>query len=285
MSQLLGLFLFCFVNAVSFCQQTIDVPIVIVSDDDQDAMSLKPTDLKIEVGGQPTVVASIVPLAGRHLHYVLVNDASSINAWPRSVKQADAAAEFLKEIVVANSDIGTLVNFSDQAFLDLQNEKDPQKLAAKLVRNGRGGTALHDAVVSAANWLAQEPDDPDFRKVMFLFCDGQDNASRLSLNQVDKALPRTGIPIFIIAPSTVEAKKDGQKLRHLADLSGGRVYFLSGKTGQMNFEMVKRDLARSFLMRIPMLPSQGHEFSTLTITPANNLRIRVAGPSEIAQAP
>lgn len=282
MKRLASLILCCFVGPALYGQQTVDVPIVIVVDD-QDSISLNLSDLKAEVRYQPTAVTSITSLAGRRLQYVLLNDASGRNQWPQGTKQqTDAADQLLRQVVVAGSDVGSLVNFSDQVYIDVQNENNPQKLAAKLERTGRGGTVTYDAVVSAAKWLAKRATVVGSRKVMFLFGDGEDNASRSNLNQATEALQRTGIPIFIVAPSSVETKKQGERLRQLASRSGGRVYFLPLDTRQVRFDSLKRDLTQSFLLKISVPLSEGAAIIPVTITDVNNPRIHIIAPSQIA---
>jgi hypothetical protein len=92
-----------------------------------------------------------------------------------------------------------------------KTEKNPQKLAAKLEPVGNvDESQLYDAVVSAARWLAKQPLSPAARRVLFLFSDGQDNASKSDLRQATEALQLARIPILIVAPSSVENKKGGK---------------------------------------------------------------------------
>jgi hypothetical protein len=284
MKCLIPLLLCCLVNVASNVEQTVDVPVPIIVDDNS-PISLSPSDLKVEVRSQPVNVTSITPLAEQGLQYVLLNDASGRNLWPNGMKQqSDAADQLLKQVIMASSDIGSLVNFSDQAVhrfhIDAQNENDPQKLAAKLERSGSGATGMYDAVVSAAKWLGKQDATPARRKVIFLFCDGGDTASRSSLDDATEALQRTRVPIFIVAPGTTT---DGEKLRRLASSSGGRVYFFSiGDRRQVKFDLLKRDLGQSFLMKISVPYRKANELLPVTITDVSNPRIPIIGPSQIA---
>lgn len=267
-------------TAVLHAQQTISVP-TIVAGGDHASISVKDADLKAEVNHQPVSIASVTPLAGKHLQYVLMNDKSGSTRWPNGIKQqAEVADQFLNEVVMAGSDIGTLVNFGDDVYLDIQNEKDPLKLTDKLVRNGVGGTKLYDAVVSAGKWLAKQPVNPEHRKVMFLFCDGQDNTSKSRLSEAIDTLQRATISIFIIAPSSVETKKDGEKLRQLSRETGGRVYFLPRDTKRVEFTSLKQDLTQSFLLKMSVPPGPGKGALPLVITdPAN--QDHISAPSQI----
>jgi hypothetical protein len=281
MKWLVFLILCCFVSPVLYGQQTVNVPIAIIVDD-QNPTSINLSNLKAEVRHQPATVMSITPLAGERLQYILLNDASGRNQWPNGTKQqTDAADQLLKQVGVASSGVGSLVNFSDQVYIDVQNENDPQKLAAKLERTGRGGTVMYEAVVSAAKWLGKQPALPDSRKVMFLFGDGEDNTSRSTLDDAGDALQRTGIPIFIVAPSSVETKKQGERLRQLASQSGGRVYFLQRDTRPVTFDSLKRDLDQSFLLKIAVPLAGGPEMVPVTITDVNDPRLHIIVQSQI----
>jgi len=269
----------CCLTAVLHGQQTISVPII-VAGGDHASISVKDADLKAEVNHQPVAIASVTPLAGKHLQYVLLNDQSGSTRWPDGIKQqTEVADQLLKQVVAAGSDIGSLVNFGDDVFIDVQNEKDPLKLAGKLERTGRGGTKLYDAVVSAGKWLAKQPVNPDHRKVMFLFCDGEDNTSKSRLSEAIDTLQRATIPIFIIAPSSVETKKQGEKLRQLSRETGGRVYFLPRDTKQVEFALLKQDLSQSFLLKMS-IPS-GEGTLPLVITNPANPQDQISAPSQI----
>jgi Mg-chelatase subunit ChlD len=269
----------CCLTAVLHAQRTISVPII-VAGGNHASISVKEADLKAEVNHQRVTIASVTPLADRHLQYVLLNDQSGSTRWSEGIKhQTEVAEQFLKQVVAAGSDIGSLVNFGDDVYIDVQNEKDPLILAAKLERKGVGGTKLYDAVVSAAKWLAKQPVSSDHRKVMFLFCDGEDNASKRRLSEAIDTLQRATIPIFIVAPSSVETKKQGEKLRQLSNETGGRVYFLPRDTKQVEFALLKQDLTQSFLLKINIPSAEGT--LPLVITDQANPQDQISAPSQI----
>jgi Mg-chelatase subunit ChlD len=276
----LSLLILCCLTAVLHAQRTISVPII-VAGGNQASIAVEEADLRAEVNHQTVTIASVTPLADRHLQYVLLNDQSGSTRWPDGIKQqTEVADQFLKQVVEAGSDIGSLVNFDDDVYIDVQNEKDPLKLAGKLERKGvGGGTKLYDAVVSAAKWLAKQPVSPDHRKVIFLFCDGEDNASKSRLSEAIDTLQRATIPIFIIAPSSVETKKPGEKLRQLSSETGGRVYFLPRDTKHVEFALLKQDLTRSFLLKINIPSAQGA--LPLVITDRTNPQDQISAPSQI----
>jgi hypothetical protein len=281
MKRLASLIVCCFVGPCLYCQQTADFNVAIIVDDES-SISLQLSDLKAEVDHQPVAVTSITPLAGKCLQYSLLNDASKSNRWPDGIKQqTDAADQLLKQVVAGSSDVGSLINFNDEVYIDAQNLNNTQKLASKLERRGSGGTVTYDAVYSSVQFLAKQSALPNCRKVVFLFGDGEDNTSHVSLSETTRLLERTGIPMFIIAPSTTEKKKEGENLRQLASLSGGRVYFLPRDTRHVTFDLLKRDLAQSFLLRMAGPLPESHELLPVTITDVSNPRVRIIAPSHI----
>ena len=95
----------------------------------------------------------------------------------------------LKEVVRPASDVGSLVNFSEELSLELENSTEPDEIAAKLARTGHHTTRLYDALVSAAEWRAKQKSS-DKRKWIFVFSDGDDNASQTTLPETIAALQK-----------------------------------------------------------------------------------------------
>lgn len=183
---------------------------------------------------------------GPRLQYVLLNDASRWTKWPKGIEQqVNMATQFLKQVVIPGADVGSLANFSDdtEISLDVVNSTNPDDLATKLVRQGRGGTNVYGSVVSAAKWLSKQ-ESSDRRKMVFVFSDGDDDASPISLKVAIKELQTNRIPVFVIAPSVVEHKKPGKDMKQLADATGGHAYFIDDTSGSFDFALLKRDLTR-----------------------------------------
>jgi len=200
-------------------------------------------------------MTSVTPLAGQHLQYVLMNDASANSQWPGGIKQQTDVADQLLKDIVSNSDLGSLANFAEQSNIDVPNQKDPKQLSAKLEREGRGATSLYDALVSTAKWLSKQPLAFDSRKVIFLVCDGTDNASTHRLPQAIETLQRAAIAVFIIAPATTGSNTQGDNLRKLARETGGAAYFVTQDAKQA-LDSIQNDLTHSFLLQVSVPSSK-----------------------------
>jgi hypothetical protein len=178
------------------------------------------------------------------LHYALLNDTSGRTSWPNGIsQQVKLEDEFLTEVIKPDGDLGNLVNFADAYYLDVQHSTDPKKIENKIIHNQRGGTGVWDAVVAAANYLDKNQ-VPDYKRAVFLFSDGDDDASRWPLAKVITQVQAVQIPVFVIAPVAVEHKKQGKDLDRLATATGGRAYFVPKKADSFDFADLKRDLGR-----------------------------------------
>src|SRR5260370_42117463 len=83
--------------------------------------------------GQGTSDLSVAPA----LQYVLLYDKSGRTLWPGGIEeQANAASQFLKDVVRPGTDVGTLVNFDEDFFIAVENSTQPDDISAKLTRHG-----------------------------------------------------------------------------------------------------------------------------------------------------
>jgi von Willebrand factor type A domain len=275
----IALLILCCLARASWGQQTVSVPVIVGG---EAHVSIKASDLKVELNGQPVTILSITPLGSEHLQYVLLNDQNRHTRWPNGNKQqTELADRFLKQVVVAGTDMGTLINFGEYVFLDVQNDNNPQKLAAKVEPVGNvDRSQLYDALVMATRWLAKQPRNSATRRVLVLFSDGQDNASKSNLRQATEAVQLARIPILIVAPSSVENRKEGETLLQLASDCGGKVYFMPRDTKQTNLEFIKHDLDQEFLLTLDVSSFQ-FERLRLSVSETTNHQISVIAPAQI----
>lgn len=66
------------------------------------------------------------------LQYALLNDTSGKNLWPNGIRQqVKLEDEFLTEVIKPGADVGSLVNFAENYFLDVQNSTDPKNILSQ----------------------------------------------------------------------------------------------------------------------------------------------------------
>lgn len=120
-----------------------------------------------------------------------------------------------------------VVNFNDEYYLDQDFTNDLLKLKEALEKiDARGGTALYEAVVASADHLAR--DARRERKVLFVVTDGEDNASRESLEEAVKQLQdENGPSVYAIGLLGDEEHPHRAKraLEIIAQRTGGMAFF------------------------------------------------------------
>jgi Ca-activated chloride channel homolog len=120
-----------------------------------------------------------------------------------------------------------VVNFNDEYYLDQDFTNDLLKLKEALEKiDARGGTALYEAVVASADHLAKNARLE--RKVLFVVTDGEDNASRESLEEAVKQLQEDNGPsVYTIGLLGDEEhpRRARRALEIIAQRTGGIAFF------------------------------------------------------------
>src|ERR1035438_196680 len=119
-----------------------------------------------------------------------------------------------------------VVNFNEEYFLYQDYTAKIPKLKDALERiKSRGGTALYDAVVASADHLKKS--GALEKKVLLVVTDGEDNASRESLEQaVHRLEEKNGPTIYTIGLLGEEHSKRARRaLRQMAEDTGGVAFF------------------------------------------------------------
>ena len=123
-------------------------------------------------------------------------------------------------------DLVFVVNFNEDYFLDQDYTAKIPKLKDALERiESRGGTALYDAVVASSDHLKKS--GALEKKVLLVVTDGEDNASRESLEQALRRLEeKNGPTVYTIGLLQEERSKRARRaLREMAEDTGGVAFF------------------------------------------------------------
>jgi Ca-activated chloride channel homolog len=119
-----------------------------------------------------------------------------------------------------------VVNFNDEYYLDQPFTDNINLLKDALEKyETRGGTALYDAVVATADELRNHARLQ--KKVLFVVTDGEDNASRESLEQAVRRLSEENGPtVYAIGLLGEEkARRARRALQTMAERTGGIAFF------------------------------------------------------------
>jgi Ca-activated chloride channel homolog len=125
-----------------------------------------------------------------------------------------------------------VVNFNDEAYLDLPHDKDftsdIKEMEEALTRiDSRGGTAMRDAIrKSIDHEKAKAHRD---KKVLVVVTDGNDNSSIISLENLVKQSQQSGVIIYSIGLLSEEERREAKRaeraLAALAEATGGEAFF------------------------------------------------------------
>src|SRR5277367_392935 len=121
-----------------------------------------------------------------------------------------------------------IVNFNDEAYLDVEFTSDTKKLEEGLARiDSRGGTALRDSIGMSIDYLKAKGKKD--KKVLLIVTDGADTASTGTLEKlVDKAR-QAEVLIYSIGLLSEEEKHEAKKAKRELDAvareSGGLSFY------------------------------------------------------------
>jgi Ca-activated chloride channel family protein len=119
-----------------------------------------------------------------------------------------------------------LVNFNDEYWLDVDFTGSVDKLKEGLDKiESRGGTALYDAIIASAEHLKSAPLE---KKVLLVVTDGEDNASRDTLEQaIHRLQTEDGPTVYTIGilGNDSHQRRAKRALQELAEQTGGVAFF------------------------------------------------------------
>lgn len=121
-----------------------------------------------------------------------------------------------------------IVNFNDEAFLDKDFTSNLEELKEGLEKiDSRGGTAFYDALVMSLDHVRDR--GRKAKKAILLVTDGQDNASRYTLEQVVRVAHESEAVIYTVGLLAEERGREGKRakkaLEAISEASGGVAFF------------------------------------------------------------
>lgn len=136
-----------------------------------------------------------------------------------------AAAKFMDKVLNPESDLAFVAGFNKGVHTTQDFTNDPAALARGMENLPRvdDGTSVFDAVYYACWKLAAYPDEGRVAKVLVILTDGEDNASRRTLQESIDEAEAAGVTIYTINTSDyIGYPTDAnQVLKTMADRTGG----------------------------------------------------------------
>jgi len=204
-----------------------------VTDHGKSVTNLSPSDIQIKDDGRaPGAILGFHNMTQLPLRIGLVIDMSN-SITSRFLFEEAAASKFLETVVTDRNDLAFVIGFNCSVLL-AQDFASDQTLTARALTQlaPGGGTALWDAVAFAADKLASRPETQPVARVLVVISDGDDNSSKVSLQQAIWAAQRDEVAVY-----TVSTKENS--LNEFNPLVGTpALKTLSGETGGTTFPSV-----------------------------------------------
>ncbi len=121
-----------------------------------------------------------------------------------------------------------IVNFNDDAYLDVPFTHDVRKMEQGLARiDSRGGTAMRDAISMSLDYMRSKARED--KKVLLIITDGNDNASSISLEKVVNRSNQSDTLVYAIGLFSDEERREASKgrraLKELTAETGGLAFY------------------------------------------------------------
>jgi VWFA-related protein len=121
-----------------------------------------------------------------------------------------------------------IVNFNDDAFLDVPFTNDIKKMEEGIARiDSRGGTAMRDAISMSMDYLRKEGKRQ--KKVLLVITDGNDNASNVSLEKLVTRAQQNEVLVYSIGLLNEEERREARLAKRALDSishdSGGLAFY------------------------------------------------------------
>jgi VWFA-related protein len=158
---------------------------------------------------------------------IVIDTSTSIHS--RFKFEQQAATEFLLQVLKARSDRAFVMGFdvTPTVTQNWTNDLDGLETGVNRLSPG-GGTALFDAVYTACRdkLLDESRGQEPVRKAIILLSDGDDNQSRVHLDEAIKMCQRSETIIYGISTNWTPSRGEGDKvMTQLAGDTGGQVFF------------------------------------------------------------
>ncbi len=228
-------------------------------------------DFSVFVDGQPQEIETFESVNSA-LSVVLVLDQSSSMALKLRSARA-AALEFLAAL--KPDDRAAVLTFASNVvgFTPFSTDRTAARKALEAARVS-GETALYDAAAVALRKLRESSG----RRAVVLFTDGEDNRSRMSVDQVVDLARATEASVFTVAQGSAEVRALLRGLDRLARETGGRAWFISSiKSLPDVFREVVTELENQYFLTFTpadQRPRTWHRVEVKTRKPGLTIRAR-----------
>lgn len=208
------------------------VPVTVTDDKGRFVSNLEKKDFQILDEGKPQQISYFTRERNQPVVIGFLIDLSN-----RSRLHWDKFKEAIQDLVLATMEpegkpderfAAYMIGYATEAELAVNTTTDPEKILDRVRKiKAGGGSALYDAVYMACTsrtLVKGEPIEP--RRVIIIVGDGNDNASKKSLEQVVELAQRNLVTIYGVSTTAFGFTSQGDRpLNRLAAATGGRVVY------------------------------------------------------------
>jgi VWFA-related protein len=210
------------------------------------------------------------------LRVALLLDVSSSVAYRFPLEQA-TIGEFFREVARPPDRVAVFAfNQNVQMVAPITNNWKQVSHRVRKLKAG-GETALYDAISKGSAWLEQ--DRQPSRHIMILITDGQDNASKSSIDETISRVLVAEASIYAVNVDEdfpIDLVRQGTaNLKRLADATGG-IYLRADTDGTVGraFARIRRELRSQYALAYRPSNLTDQVFHQLRVTVPENLRVR-----------
>ncbi|REJ76007.1 MAG: VWA domain-containing protein [Acidobacteria bacterium] len=208
---------------------------------------LRIPDFELKVDGKTVVIDDLYKSESPVRLALLFDNSSSVTV-AREFEQT-AAIRFFRRVIRPEVDLASLFSVAGVALLEQSMTKEVSRLISAIRNLGepKGATSLHDAIVTASNYLQ----DFDGRRVIVIVSDGQDTLSDYTFDEMVRIVQQNNCQVYIVHTNEFENyKRTGRRtgsanLRALA--AERRMQDLAAQTGGEVYSPIdEKELDRAF---------------------------------------
>lgn len=243
----------------------VEVPVVVTGADGRLVSGLQKEQFRLLEDGQERPIERFSETSAAPLRAALLVDRSASMA-EHMPGVAAAASEFARAALEAENEVAdrlAVYSFATQLTIDTPLTStlgDVERALASLVPSG--GTALYDSVAAALSQLADNEGQP----ALVLFSDGQDEGSRLGLEELLATAQGAGVTVHTIGLAAAFPDDAAREpLIELAAETGGRAVFVNEiqELEAVYAEILQELRTRYVLAYSP--PSDGEDYRVLRV--------------------
>jgi von Willebrand factor type A domain len=231
--------------------------------------------ISAQVDQKPAEIVQLSPSGDQLVNFAVIFDMSGSNRDKEAFLRQNSLKLF--DSLEQHGYHGMFGDFNDELYLNPKTSTHDAAVSELAQVRFRGGTALYASIADSAKRLAKQFPDPSARRAIFVFTDGEDNASDRSLKTAIAETQKSGVSVYCIGVLGNDVqKKSVETLNAFASYTGGAAVLLNQP--KEFIEPLLSTVKQQYWISIKTT-LQDNKPHTLSITTENH-SLKVFAPSE-----